>query len=296
MTWCKLSVCMAFWLAAILLIAPLSAMADPLAKYVFVISVDGGSPAVLKQSKMPVFFEMIKEGSHTFNARTIFPSITLVSHTSMVTGVGPAKHKITWNDWQPEKGLVQVPTMFSVVSQNRKEVSTALIFGKQKFLHLTLPGSLDTIAMPSYDTKPTAEVAASIIKAVKPNLCFIHFAATDGMGHTYGWGSPEQIKEFGEVDKGLKTIRDAIRKSGIENESVVIITADHGGHDKTHGSDMDADMIIPWVVWGKNVKQDYLIKEHVTTYDTAATVLWLLDVPIPAEWDGKPVKEAFDIN
>jgi arylsulfatase A-like enzyme len=31
----------------------------------------------------------------------------------------------------------------------------------------------------------------------------------------------------------------------------------------------------------------------VTTYDTAATALWLLDVPIPKSFDGKPVTEAF---
>jgi arylsulfatase A-like enzyme len=53
-------------------------------------------------------------------------------------------------------------------------------------------------------------------------------------------------------------------------------------------------MLIPWVAWGKSVKKGFKITAPVTTYDTAATALWLLDVPLPAEFDGKPVVSAFE--
>ena len=36
------------------------------------------------------------------------------------------------------------------------------------------------------------------------------------------------------------------------------------------------------------------ITAPVTTYDTGATALLLLDVPLPAEFDGKPVTQAFE--
>ena len=75
---------------------------------------------------------------------------------------------------------------------------------------------------------------------------------------------------------------------------MIIVTADHGGHLKTHGDNIPDDMIIPWVAWGKGVKKNFTITEPVTTYDTAATALWLLDLPIPAEFDGKPVISAFE--
>jgi arylsulfatase A-like enzyme len=48
------------------------------------------------------------------------------------------------------------------------------------------------------------------------------------------------------------------------------------------------------VAWGKGVKKAHSIIQPVTTYDTAATALWLLDVPVPEEFDGKPVMEAFE--
>ena len=71
------------------------------------------------------------------------------------------------------------------------------------------------------------------------------------------------------------------------------IGADHGGHDKTHGDPFPYDMNIPWIAWGAGVQPGHLITNPVTTYDTAATALWLLGIPVPASFDGKPVKEAF---
>jgi len=72
----------------------------------------------------------------------------------------------------------------------------------------------------------------------------------------------------------------------------IIVTADHGGHDRDHGSEDSRDVTIPWIAWGRSVKPGQL-KQGVKTMDTAATVLSLLGVAEPANWVGKPVIEAF---
>jgi predicted AlkP superfamily pyrophosphatase or phosphodiesterase len=267
------------------------AWAAPRARHVFIVSFDGGKPAVMQKSRMPVLFSMAEKGAGTWNAQTIFPSSTLPSHTSMLTGVAPAKHGVLWNDWKPEKGMVKVPTVFGAARE--KGFGTALFAGKPKFQHLNIPGTLDTFSIPSYNAQKLVEVAAKYIEVAKPNLCFIHFADSDGAGHKYGWGSPEQMQAFADEDAALDTLRKAIEKAGIAAESVVILTADHGGHDKTHGSASPDDMTIPWLAWGAGVKPGHTITSDVTTYDTAATALWLLDVPVPEGWDGKPVTDAF---
>ena len=41
------------------------------------------------------------------------------------------------------------------------------------------------------------------------------------------------------------------------------------------------------------MKAGQVISVPVTTYDTAATALWLLGVPVPEGFDGKPVVSAF---
>ena len=259
---------------------------------------------------MPVLNRLVREGACSWTATTIYPSVTLPSHTSMLTGVGPKKHKITWNKWKPRTGVVRVPTVFA--EAKAAGFSAAMFVGKEKFRHLAQPGTLDCfdygqdLAVTTAGTgwrKPTksstllaaqvAQRASVYILEHKPNLCFIHFTDTDETGHKYGWGSPEQIQAFADVDVALGVVLKAIRDAGIADESVLIVTADHGGHRKTHGGKSPDDMRIPWIAWGKDVRRDFAITAPVSTCDTAATALWLLGVPVPTWFDGTPVTSAF---
>lgn len=267
------------------------AWAQRKADHVFIVSFDGGKPAVMQQCKMPTLMSMVKKGATTWQAQTIFPSITLPSHTSMLTGVSPSKHKVDWNEWEPKRGVITVPTIFKLAKSSN--LKTAMFVGKPKFIHLFQEKSLNNFSLPSYSAADAASAAAQYIKTSKPNLCFIHFTDSDSTGHMFGWGSDEQKEAFETEDKALDTILKAIESAGIQESSVVILSADHGGHGKTHGSNSPEDMTIPWIVYGCGVKSGSQIESGVTTYDTAATALWLLDVPLPAEFDGKPVKEAF---
>jgi predicted AlkP superfamily pyrophosphatase or phosphodiesterase len=280
-----------FALLLLTLLATSFAFAKPRAKHVVIVSFDGGKPAVMLQSSMPATMAMRSRGAGTWTAQTVMPSITLISHTSMLTGVQPAKHKITWNNWEPERGLVTVPTIFALAKQ--KGLTTALFAGKSKFRHLNLPGTVDDFAIPSGQAVTIAIAAAECITAKNPALCFVHFPDSDSAGHKYGWGTPEQKQAFADEDTALKTLQDAVVKAGIARDTTFLLTADHGGHDKTHGSASPEDMNIPWIAWGAGVKRNFAITAPVSTCDTAATALWLLDVPVPAEFDGKPVTSAF---
>ncbi len=300
---------------AVLFSSGIAIWAGPRANHLFIVSIDGGKPAVIAESDMPVLKSMAAEGACTWTARTICPSLTLPSHTSMLTGVAPEKHHIYWNTWNPQAGIVQVPTIFAVARQ--AGFSTAMFVGKEKFRHLLQPGTVDHFdfdqthtdkvvstyagasAPVTSDTVPAKNVAqraAAWIRREKPNLCFIHFTDPDDTGHEYGWGSLRQQQAFADVDAALAQLREGIEQAGILQDSVLIITADHGGHAQTHGTQLAEDMEIPWVVWGRHVKSHYAITAPVTTFDTAATALWLLDLPCPAAFDGRPVTSAFNLE
>ena len=294
----------------LVLLTAVAALAARRAEHVFIVSIDGGKPAVIEQSAMPTLKGMVSDGAHTWTANTIFPSKTLPSHTSMLTGVGPDKHMIAWNNWVPTNGVVKVPTVFS--EAKKAGLSTAMFVGKEKFRHLVIPGTVDkfdynktqfgesisdktkVIKEGTVLAKVVAADAAPYIKENKPNLCVLHLTDTDNTGHKFGWGSPEQMQAFADVDAAIKVLLGAINDAGIADTSVVIISADHGGHEKTHGLNTPDDMNIPWIAWGKGVKKGATISAAVTTYDTAATALWLLDVPRPANFDGQPVTSAFE--
>ena len=301
-----------------LLLACLSAVsslhAARLAEHVFIISFDGGKPAVIAESEMPVLKKLVTEGAVTWKARTIFPPKTLPSHTSMLTGLSPGKHRVLWNNFEPDKGKILAPTVFTIARKADPTLVSALFAGKMKFHHLWQDGSLERFDFKGPQTAtPTvgaadefektvnpaqtvAGSAAAYIVEKKPNLCFIHFPDPDAAGHKSGWGSPEQKEAFKVSDQALSQILKAVNSAGIADSSVIIISADHGGHDKTHWLDIPDDMEIPWIAWGKGVKKGFAITAPVTTYDTTATALWLLGVAAPAELDGQPVKQAFTGN
>lgn len=285
--------------------------AQRLVDHVFIISFDGGKPSVIAESEMPTLKKLVGEGAVTWTAQTIFPSKTLPSHTSMLTGLAPAKHHVLWNNYEPARGIILAPTIFSLAKQNDPHVVTAMFAGKAKFRHFLQTGSLDLFDFKGPKQEMTGDVAEEVEKSVnpaqvvakaaaafiaekKPNLCFIHFPDPDSAGHKSGWGSPEQKEAFKVSDEALSQVMQAIQKASIAQNSVIIISADHGGHEKTHGLNIPDDMTIPWIVWGKGVRKNFAITQAVTTYDSSATALWLLGVPLPADFDGKPVKEAFD--
>ena len=288
------------------------ALAGPRADHVFIISIDGGNPEVMQRSKMPVLKKLVKEGAHTWLATTIMLSLTLPAHASMLTGVGANKHSVLWNNWSPTNGVVGWPTIFTAAKQAGH--STAMFVGKEKFRHLVQPGTVDEFSFNSaasrvisksdsggssvkqegnVPARTVASDAAGYIVKNKPNLCFIHFADPDTIGHEFGWGSPEQLEAFGDTDAALGAVLKAIRKAGIAKDSVVIVSADHGGHGLGHSQGTPEDMQIPWIVWGKGVRRHFEITAPVTTCDTSATALWLLEVQPVSPLDGAPIKSAF---
>ncbi len=277
----------------------------PIAKHVFVISFDQGSPAGIQKAEMPLFKKMAAEGAHTWEAYTIVPSLTLPSHASMLTGVGIQKHQIDWNDYQRLRGFVKVPTIFSLAKS--KGISTAMVVAKEKFMHLNPPGTADQFIYTKEDPSSVGVASAftTMLEDFKPGLCFIHFGEPDAKGHAFGIDSPEKMQAFADSDKALRSICEAVEKAGLKETSVFILTADHGCHDitdkngitrGTHGNSTPDDVIIPWVAWGKRVKHGYTITRPVVQYDTAATALWLLGLAVPDGFWGRPVTAAFETD
>ncbi len=296
--------CLSATLTLVLILFGRPAMAAPPSgvKHVFVISFDQGNPDLIRRIAMPAFQQMAAAGARSWEAYTIVPSITLPSHVSMLTGVGIQKHQVTWNDYQPDKGFVNVPTVFSLAKE--RGLKTAMFVAKEKFKHLNLPNTVDVLIwpQPNDDAKSVASAFAAEFGKLKPNLVFIHFRDPDTVGHRTGAYSPEKIQALKDCDEALQTIKDAVAAAGVLQNSVFILTADHGSHDSknregktvgSHGDSRPEDVMIPWVAWGKGVKKDFTITAPVVQYDTAATALWLLKVPLPEHFWGRPVTSAF---
>jgi arylsulfatase A-like enzyme len=122
---------------------------------------------------------------------------------------------------------------------------------------------------------------------------FVHMGGMDKAGHTYGWMSDEYLAQVSLVDDDVRVLMDALRQQGLEETTLVILTADHGGLGTNHMSSHASVMTIPWIIAGPGVNAGLGLTTEVRIYDTTATVLWALGLPIPEDMAGTPVREAF---
>jgi arylsulfatase A-like enzyme len=107
------------------------------------------------------------------------------------------------------------------------------------------------------------------------------------MGRSYG-------NAVAEADAALAAVLAQTDAHFGVGQYTVILTADHGGHGRTHGTDLAEDTTIPWIAWGEGVRGGTKLPFGVRTTDTAATALWLLGIAVPESWSGHPVTQAFD--
>src|SRR5688572_36433 len=90
---------LALFLPAALAIADDAAPAKVPVKHVVLVSIDGLAASYLddKRAELPTLRKLAAEGASARGMITSFPSVTWPSHTSLITGVHPAKHGVIGN-------------------------------------------------------------------------------------------------------------------------------------------------------------------------------------------------------
>ena len=100
--------------------------------------------------------------------------------------------------------------------------------------------------------------------------------------------SAEYLATIGRADTAIGAVLEAVN----QEETVAIVTSDHGGHDSTHGTEMDEDMTIPWIISGPPVSPGRSLQEPVSIIDNPTTIAALLEVAPAQDWAGQVVREA----
>ncbi len=271
-------------------------------KHVIVIGFDGLSPDGLQNAGTPNFDQLIAEGAHTFHARAVLPTSSSPNWASMIMGAGPEQHGITSNAWERDNFILPTishseeflfPTIFHLIDKQIPNAEIGAIYHWGGFGRLFEKSAVDYDINPETEEE-TASLASTYIQEKKPNFTFIHFDHIDHAGHEFGHGTKEYYASVEKGDKLLGEVIQAIKKAGMEEETLVIIGSDHGGMGKGHGGESLQEMEIPFILWGKSVKKNHNIHFPVYQYDNAATAAFALGVKTPMPWIGKPVKTAFE--
>jgi len=170
--------------------------------------------------------------------------------------------------------LNQFPVFFHYLKQAQTNAVTASIV---QFAPINehIMTNADIMATLKPDDKVT-EAAVSVLRNKSLRAIFVHFEDVDICGHTFRFSpdSPQYIKAIETIDGYVGQIIRAMhaRKNYDQENWLVILTTDHGGHSTGHGQDVPEDRTIFIIVSGPDAARG-AIDPPPGIVDVAATAL-----------------------
>lgn len=248
------------------------------------ILVDGMRPDALAACKNPYVAQLLENSLHTLKARTVMPSVTLPCHMSLFHSVDPTRHGITTNTFMP-----QVRPINGICEQLKATKKCGIFYNWEQLKDLAQPGSLTVSGFFAgrtfgYEEANQLVTEASIREMAAHDLdfTFTYLGWTDEAGHAEGWMGEEYMRSLDESFACIQRLIDAAPA-----DCVTIIVADHGGHERTHGTPMDEDMTIPVILHGPGLRGE--IHREVSIKDIAPTITKLLGCENAPEWEGSSI-------
>ena len=253
-------------------------------KKVILISIDGMRADGVQQCGNPFLEELKKMGSYTFDAQTVFPSVTLPCHMSMFHSVPPSRHGVTTNDYTPP--VRPINGLFEQI--RRAKGKSTMYYGWEPLRDISRPLSLvsaeyvNAYSAEHTDAMLTDRALSYLKQNEKVDFVFLYMVETDEKGgHDGGWMS-ETYLDY--INRALSNVKRVIEECG--DRFTVIVTADHGGHDRCHGTDLPEDMTIPMFFVGPDFEAGKEL-HGVSLLDIAPTVAAVMGVDPAEEWEGK---------
>jgi predicted AlkP superfamily pyrophosphatase or phosphodiesterase len=227
--------------ALLLLALSLPAITAGAADTILVVSIDALHPAALSAQTSPSLHTLMQSGRYTLKGRSVDPPKTLIAHTAMMTGLPPERSGERSNDWRPGDPRLAKPTLFDDAKQ--AGYRTAYYFSKPKL------GYLVTAAVDAHGLEPYEgiECTLTFFRGEGKRFAFLHISGLEWVGGESGWLSQAYLDELSDIDTMLAPLLDEVRQRG---RYAIVVTSDHAGHDKLHGTQHPEDFKLPLIVAG----------------------------------------------
>ena len=263
-------------------------------RHVFIIGVDGGG-AFFSETVTPKTFQICTEGSYTLCARTAYPSISAQCWGSMLHGVPPQAHRLTNSivgekQYDPESPF---PSIFRVVKESLPNSALASFCNWNPINTGIIEDNCGVWKSTADTDRAVTDLILSYLVNSTPTLMFVQFDSVDEAGHSSGYGSENHLLALSAVDALIGQIHDAIMSKGILDDTLFIITADHGGTPEgSHGGNTDAEMNIFLGISGKTVCNGSSIMD-AEGQDVAAIAAYALGIKAPDVWTSRVPEGVF---
>jgi len=319
-------------LAATALLA-LGQTASAADRRVVVITLDGFPAYYLDDPEVdiPVIRGLRDAGASTeAGMRVSNPSVTWPNHTTLMTGVHPAKHGVIYNGMperhgvgepvtvtrdKTQKELVRVPLLFDVLK--KAGMRSAALDWPGTVGSTSLDDQIPVVAKRVENATPElkaelqraglikkynaggggerddvrVEAARWILKERKPRLLAIHLAELDSVHHQNGPDTPEGREAAQRVDGRVGEVVKAIDEAGLRDETALFVIADHGFIAVDKTINPNAILVKEGLI---EAKDDKIVKARVQVIPEGGIGMVYLTDPATRDDDRATVRRLFE--
>jgi predicted AlkP superfamily pyrophosphatase or phosphodiesterase len=259
-------------LCAAILAVPHVGAQDAEQNRVILISIDGLMPSAYTDPALAQYTPNLRalagRGLWADGVVGVLPTVTYPSHTTLITGVEPARHGIYDNQildpegrsrgaWYWYADAIRVPTLPMAARARGLRAGAVtwpvtigmdLDFLAPEFEGTRHPesinmlkalvqprGLLDAAAVARgtpfswpQSDRDRTDLSLFILKTYDPHVFLLHLIALDSAQHNAGIGSPEALQTLARVDAHVGEIVEAVRQSGRAATTTVAVVSDHG--------------------------------------------------------------------
>lgn len=272
------------------------------AKHVILIGLDAFSSRGLQKASTPAMDDMIENGALALYARCVLPTVSTPNWTSMLTGVDPVQHGIYDNSWERDSrhwepvltGREDVyPSLLSWIRDQRPQ-ATIHFFHEWDGLSRMFEMSVVDQVFRSENGREVFDQAVESFFKDKPDFLFLGIDETDAAGHKHGHDTQGYYDAISFYDQKIGDFINRLTSEGLMEETVILITGDHGGINFGHGGRTLNEFEIPIILYGKGVTPGKMLKNNYYIYDVAPTLAYFLGVTPPQATIGRVMEEAFE--
>lgn len=255
---------------AIVVCPSLPAQAPAKERIVVVVSLDGFPAFALEDPALPIptLRRLIREGASARRMKSSNPSVTWPSHTSMVTGLPPARHSVLFNGLLVRQGP-KAPVRVEPHHDKTKLARATTVYDLAHGAGLTT-AQVDWVAIENAPTitwhfaewpdpngaveremiaagaltesevrgftkanitwrdRVWTDAAVHILKQHKPNLLLYHLLNLDSTHHRYGAKTLASYTAIAYADDSLRRIVEAVEGAGLKDRTTLLVVSDHG--------------------------------------------------------------------
>ncbi len=259
-------------------------------KHVIVVGIDGAGTFEGK-CNTPHIDAIFSNGVWTPKCKASKPTISAECWGSMLTGIEPQVHMLTNErvDNYPYE-FEAYPTIFSLARKTHPEAKLGAFCGWAPIYKGIIEQGIGVVTGTGTDDK-VAKQAADYIRAEKPELVFVQFDSVDHAGHNMGYCTKDYFAALEAVDDYVAEIYLAAQEAGILEDTLFILTADHGGIFKGHGGNTLSESRVYFGAVGKTVPKN--TKLSLEGRDLAAIVCRALNLKTNKKWHSSVPKKMF---